>query len=128
MGNRPCTLALAVRRVPAARFDTRADLLGLLEQVYRLIEDDPAAPLDLATLGREVGLSPYHLQRRFRAVYGETPHRIQHARRLEFAHALLKKGSSVQDACCESGFLSTSSFGRAFRAKFGSSPSEVKRT
>lgn len=128
MGDRPCSLALAATRVPATKFVTRVELLDLLDRVYRTIESDPAAKLDLITLGQEVGLSPCHLQRRFRAVYAITPHRLQQEKRLELGRQLLAQGESVGMVCYRCGFSSPSSFGKLFKRRFGIAPSQAPGT
>lgn len=125
MAKQPCAKALAATRVPATRFRTRVDLLALLEMARGVVECDLDRPLNLATLGREVGLSPYHLQRTFQEVFGSTPHALRRERRLLLAKSLLERGESIAEASAQAGFASRSSFGRTFRQRFGVAPSQV---
>ncbi|HZA03913.1 MAG TPA: AraC family transcriptional regulator, partial [Propionibacteriaceae bacterium] len=66
-----------------------------------------AEPLDIAALARIAYLSEAHFIRRFRAVFGETPHRYLQRRRVERAMFLLRSTDrSVTDICLETGFTS----------------------
>ncbi len=127
MAKQPCAKALAATRVPATRFRTRVEMLALLEAAREAVERDLDRPLDLATLGREIGLSPYHLQRTFQRVFGSTPHALRRERRLLLAESLLESGLSIAEASARAGFASRSSFGRLFRQRFGLTPSQVGR-
>ncbi|HRI43240.1 MAG TPA: AraC family transcriptional regulator [Fimbriimonadaceae bacterium] len=102
-------------------------MLALLEAAREAVERDLDRPLDLATLGREIGLSPYHLQRTFQRVFGSTPHALRRERRLLLAESLLESGLSIAEASARAGFASRSSFGRLFRQRFGLTPSQVGR-
>ena len=126
VGKQPCSLALAAGRVPAAKFVTRVDLLEILEKVRQRIEGDPTQDFDLASLGNEVGLSKFHLQRRFRQVYGKSPHELRQHYRLALACKLLSQSVNVTDVCFQCGFTSTSSFGRLFKREFGFTPGQYR--
>ena len=86
-------------------------------------------PLRLADAAREACLSPYHYQRVFARVFGETPHefltrlRIDHAKRL-LAHEALP----VTEVCFAVGYESLGSFSSRFRTMVGRSPSEFQRS
>ena len=85
-------------------------------------------PLDVADLARLVPVSPDHLIRTFRAVFGETPHRYLQRRRVERAMFLLRTGDrSVTDICMDVGFSSLGTFSRVFRDIVGESPSVYRR-
>jgi len=78
-----------------------------LEQARELLErseDDPR----LDELARAVGLSPSHLQRRFRARYGLSPAEYRTARKLGRLKQALREGARVTDAVYAAGFGSGS--------------------
>ncbi|MCV2394835.1 AraC family transcriptional regulator [Actinotalea sp. M2MS4P-6] len=84
--------------------------------------------LDLATLAALVPVTPAHLVRAFRGVFGETPHRYVQRRRVERAMFLLRSTDwSVTRICTEVGFTSLGTFGRTFTAVVGESPSAYRR-
>jgi AraC-like DNA-binding protein len=94
-----------------------------------LADREHPRPLTLADLAAAAGVSRYHLVRRFAAAYGLTPGRYLTARRLERASALLRTTDMpVAEVCHEVGFASLGSFGRAFRAAFGASPRDHRRS
>ena len=49
-----------------------------------------AEPLDVAAIALVAHVSPAHFSRRFKAVFGETPHRYLQRRRIERSMALLR--------------------------------------
>ena len=87
-----------------------------------------AEPLDVAAIARVAHVSPAHFSRRFKAVFGETPHRYLQRRRIERAMALLRDTATpVTDAALMVGFSSLGTFSRTFRDVVGVSPSEYRR-
>jgi AraC family transcriptional regulator len=98
-------------------------LLPLLVHIQAHLEDD----LSLAALSRKAGLSPFHLQRRFKAAIGETPKAYTERLRLERgAFRLLVHDSNVLDIALQCGFQTHETFLRAFRRRFGRAPSEYR--
>ena len=98
-------------------------LLPLLLHIQARLEED----LGLDALSRKAGLSPFHLQRLFKAAIGETPKAYTSRLRLErAAFRLLLHDSNVLDIALECGFQSHETFLRAFRRRFGQVPSEYR--
>lgn len=99
-------------------------LIPLLVHIQANLDQD----LTLAVLGRKAGLSPFHLQRLFKAVIGETPRAYTSRLRVErAAFRLLIHDSSVLDIALECGFQNHETFIRAFRRRFGKSPRDYRR-
>ena len=85
------------------------------------------AQVPLSVLAEETGLSPFHLHRVFSAVAGETPK--QYSLRLQLnraAAALLTTGESVLRIAMTCGFRSPEVFTRAFRRRFGMTPTAYR--
>ena len=98
-------------------------LLPLLVHIQAHLDED----LSLAALSRKAGLSPFHLQRRFKATIGETPKTYTERLRLERgAFRLLLHDSTVLDIALECGFQSHETFLRAFRRRFGCAPRDYR--
>ena len=71
-------------------------------------------------------MSPAHFSRQFRAAYGETPYGYLMTRRIEWAMALLRAGSSATDACIAVGCTSLGSFSSRFTELVGQTPSAYR--
>lgn len=96
-------------------------------RVRDTIDRDYAGALDLEALARVAHLSPDHLVRTFRRVFGETPHRYLQRRRVERAMFLLRTTDDpVTEICVAVGFTSLGTFSRTFRDVVGSSPSAYR--
>lgn len=98
-------------------------LLPLLVHIQAHLEED----LSLEALSRKAGLSPFYLQRLFKAAIGETPKAYTSRLRLERgAFRLLVHDSNVLDIALQCGFQSHEAFLRAFRRRFGRLPSDYR--
>ncbi len=83
--------------------------------------------LSLDALAARTGLSAYHLHRIFATTVGETPKQFTLRLRLGRAAAVLLSGSdTVLDIALACGFQSHEVFCRAFRRRFGMSPSAYR--
>jgi AraC-like DNA-binding protein len=97
-------------------------------QIERLIEARELlakreAKLTVAAVARQVGMSPYHFIRRFRALFGVTPHQYRIKARLEDVKAQLAESStSVTDLCFDAGLASLGTFSGQFSRRTGISP------
>ncbi|GLU32470.1 AraC family transcriptional regulator [Trinickia caryophylli] len=101
--------------------DARA--LERVMQVVSRIDEAPDGVLDLDSLARHAGLSPYHFVRTFRRATGTTPHQYVLRARLRAAAArLADEPAKIVDIALDCGFDDLSNFNRAFRAEFGANP------
>jgi AraC-like DNA-binding protein len=84
--------------------------------------------LSIEDVARTAGVSPFHFIRRFRALFGETPHQFRMRARLDRAkHLLAVSDYSVTDVCMEVGLTSLGSFSDLFARRVGVSPSVYRR-
>ena len=96
-------------------------------RVRDTLDRDYDQVLDIEALARLVHVSPDHLIRTFRAVFGETPHRYLQRRRVERSMFLLRETDrSVTDVCFDVGFSSLGTFSRTFREILGETPSQYR--
>ena len=97
-------------------------------RVRDTLDRDYDQVLDIEALARLAHVSPDHLIRTFRAVFGETPHRYLQRRRVERAMFLLRTTDlDVTEVCLAVGFTSLGTFSRTFSAVVGQSPSDYAR-
>ncbi len=86
------------------------------------------APLPVPAIARRAGASERTLEAEFRRVLGTTPRGYYLALRLGEARRLMRDGAApVTEVAAATGFGSASAFARAFRARFGESPTAVRR-
>lgn len=83
--------------------------------------------ITLELLGEESGMSPYHLQRKFKAELGLTPAQYIRARRRERLKGELKRGETVSRATFGAGYGSSSRVYGGADAKLGMTPATYRR-
>ncbi len=84
-------------------------------------------PLPLERLGRHVGLSVCHVQRRFVEAFGVSPQELALGLRIRQARTLLEAGLPVADVALETGFYDQSHFSRQFVRLMGIPPGRYAR-
>jgi AraC family transcriptional regulator of adaptative response / methylphosphotriester-DNA alkyltransferase methyltransferase len=83
--------------------------------------------LTLRTIANRLAISPYHLQRTYKRVTGQSPMGRLHETRLAAARRLLaESGLPVLEVAQAVGFRSASHFAVWFREKTGASPAEYR--
>ena len=93
----------------------------------RVMEDNFCFNLKLETYAGLSNRSLSAFKRDFEKLYGTTPGKWLLEKRLHFSqHLLANRGRTVGEAAFESGFESPSHFSRAFKARFGQAPKEVR--
>jgi AraC-like DNA-binding protein len=86
------------------------------------IDGEPAAPVTLAGLARETGLSRFQVLRGFVRATGFTPHAYLMQKRIDLARAHIGGGARLADVAALCGFSDQSHMTRIFVRKYGISP------
>lgn len=94
-------------------------------RVAHEIEQAEEAP-SLRELGRLVGMSEYHLQRRFKAALGVSPRQYADMVKRNRLRGALREGQSVTSAIFEAGFGSLSQAYEKARSPLGMTPSQFQ--
>jgi AraC family transcriptional regulator, regulatory protein of adaptative response / methylated-DNA-[protein]-cysteine methyltransferase len=84
-----------------------------MEEIHRAktyLDSRRGERVTLEELSQAVGVSPFHLQRRFKEAFGVSPRGYQEAHRVEAVKSSLRNGSRVTDAVFEAGYGSVSRF------------------
>jgi transcriptional regulator GlxA family with amidase domain len=111
--------------VQAAVADHRPGVADELRAAVRYVDRHFREPISLADAARRAHLSPNYFSERFREYTGSSFQLYLQERRLRFARSLLASTSlSVTEVCHAAGFNSLSHFGRAYRRRYGTAPSD----
>jgi AraC family transcriptional regulator len=114
---------VGLRNMGAERASTRAELWRRLHRARDFIRARAYGPLSISEMGKAACLSPYHFMRRFKSLFGVTPHRYLTRCRVERATFLLERTDlPVTEICFESGFESPGTFSTWFDRLTGESP------
>ncbi len=93
-----------------------------IERARGIIMEEADRPLSLATIAGRVGLTRWHLVRKFKDTFGTSPHALLIDRRLRIAKSLLDSGEPIASAAAAAAFTDQSHFSRHFFAAFGMTP------
>lgn len=93
----------------------------------KYIEKHPDESLSLDALASRVKLSPFHLQREFKKIFGLTPRAYQSALRVGRLKTRLGTGDNVSRATYEAGFGSSRGAYEAASKTMGMTPGEYRR-
>jgi AraC family transcriptional regulator of adaptative response/methylated-DNA-[protein]-cysteine methyltransferase len=97
-----------------------------VERVCRYIEAHADEPLPLQLLAGQVNLSPFHLQRSFKAVTGLSPKQYVESCRLKKLKSDLRQGRSVTRALYDAGFGSSSRLYERADGRLGMTPRQYR--
>lgn len=99
-----------------------------IRRVAAFIDENIDGRLNLQSLAAVACLSPFHFQRIYHQLVGETPAETVRRLRLTRAATQIAQGEvSVTEAAVFAGYGSSQAFCRAFRRRFGVAPSRLKK-
>lgn len=98
-----------------------------IDEALRYINNNLSSDLSVDSLAAMCYLSRYYFMRRFKDSTGYTVHNYICQKRLSAAAEALEGGSSVTEAALSVGFSEYSSFLRAFKKMYGTTPGEYLR-
>lgn len=109
-------------------FDISTEHRKKINAVINFIQQNPQEELPLAQLAGIANYSPFHFQKIFKQVTGESPKQfIIRVRMMNAAHYLLTHvHKSITEIALDNGFTSSSTFARSFRNFFGISAEELR--
>lgn len=98
-----------------------------VERARTLIDAQPDQLLTLAELAARVGVSPFHLQRTFKRLFGVSPREYQDGLRVTHFKSRLRAGDTVSRATYEAGFGSSSRVYERSDRSLGMTPAAYRR-
>jgi AraC family transcriptional regulator of adaptative response/methylated-DNA-[protein]-cysteine methyltransferase len=103
-----------------------AHRVAAMRDLCRHIERHSDERITLDALARRAGISPFHLQRSFKALVGVSPREYAEAVRVAQFKRELRSGRSVTDAAYEAGYGSSSRVYEGIDARLGMTPREYR--
>ena len=108
----------------AAFQNYHARMQRALDHIDRHLDSD----LDLQRLSGVAAFSKFHFHRQFTATFGLSVHRYVQLTRMKRASYRLADRESVTDIAMDVGYAAPDAFARAFRQRFGQSPSSFRKS
>jgi AraC family transcriptional regulator of adaptative response/methylated-DNA-[protein]-cysteine methyltransferase len=99
----------------------------LITEACRLIEQDSLEPIRIATVARQLHVSPFRLQRVFRRHVGVSPNAYAQSVRLRRLKTKLREGKDVTSAMYEAGYGSPSRLYEQSNNNLGMTPATYGR-
>ena len=120
-----CSLAVKCvqRRLPSSPLK-----LDALRQARDYLHDRLEGSVSTTDLARVAGLSRFQLTRQFQRAFGLPVHAYHLQIRLDEARRRLRCGQAIAAVAADLGFVDQSHLHRRFRARFGVTPAEWRRT
>ena len=104
-------------------------ILARLKPAIDYMDSEFANNPRLGEAAARTGLSPNYFHRLFHRATGVTPFQYMETRRLDTARGILAEGRlNVKEVAAASGYDNPFYFSRAFRKRFGVSPSDIRGT
>jgi len=121
-GLRPC------RRCHPLAISGSDPLTAKIRDLCQYIESHRDESLKLSDLGKRAGLSPFHLQRAFKAIVGVSPKQYLDGLRIESFKSMLRgeRGNDVTATIFEAGFGSLSRLYEKTDTRLGMTPMEYR--
>ena len=103
-----------------------ARMRRVLDHIDQHLDDD----LGLEVVSAVAAFSKFHFQRQFAAIFGLSLHRYVQLVRMKRASYRLafRDGASVTDIAMDAGYDAPDAFARAFRRRFGQSPTSFRKS
>jgi AraC-like DNA-binding protein len=105
----------------------RVGSLARFRKAFELMDAAPSAPPSVEALAAELKMAPASFSRLFKRRFGLAPARFLMARRLELSKSLLDDGLALGEIALKLGFSDAFHFSKAFKSRYGSSPSQYRR-
>ena len=118
-----------IDKIKQAKYSTRRELYKRICYAKDYIDACISQELTIEKLSNVALLSPTHLMRIFKSVFGLSPHQYIIKKRMDVAQALLKSTNlTISDIMMQAGYVSLSNFSWVFKCITGQSPSGFRKS
>ena len=112
----------------ALKTSTKQEILKRVISGKEFIDTNYLINPDVKTIARESNMSEFHFYRCFKQVFSISPYQYMLSKRLDHAGVLLDQHELlVSEIASECGFPDVFTFSKAFKRKFGVSPTKTKQ-
>ena len=119
---------LKAQNLDAVKRGTQRELYRRVAIAHDFVLSNWEKPISLEEIAKVAFLSPNHLLRSFKSIYGISPGRFQQSTRLRSAIRFLERDDlTITQIGQKCGFESLPSFIRLFRSRFGLSPDRFRK-
>jgi AraC family transcriptional regulator len=119
---------LALNGIRSLKLETKKELLSRLMKAREFMNENFLTIEEVSEVSAFCNLSEFHFFRSFRQAFGITPYQYLLNKRLELGKELLTKGNlSVTQIAFECNFPDIFTFSKAFKRRFGVSPSRLDK-
>ncbi|MEY4913385.1 MAG: hypothetical protein RL025_1212 [Bacteroidota bacterium] len=108
--------------------NTNEELLRAVLEAKALMDNRIADNFSLDFLAKHAGISKFHFIRLFKLIFETTPYQYQQNIRLDQSKLAIQNGLEVSTAADIYGFPDVSSFSKAFKKRYGSSPGILRKS
>lgn len=120
-------LVTCLRLTMKGQSDVDKDVVdGPLVELKDSILDQPENLYLIEEMAKDTNISPFHLIRKFKKMYGLTPHQFQIQCKVRKAQKLLEEEKSVCEVTYDAGFCDQSHLDRCFQKIVGLTPKEYR--
>jgi len=116
----------SLKNIHALKTSTQKEILKRVSAGREFIDQFFLENPDIKTIAKESYMSEFHFFRSFKQVFGDSPYQYILSKRLEHASVLLmEKQLMISEVASECGFPDVFTFSKAFKRKYGTSPSKL---
>ncbi|MBS1916176.1 MAG: helix-turn-helix transcriptional regulator [Bacteroidetes bacterium] len=120
---------LALNGLHSVKLETRKELFNRLRAGKQFMDENFLTINEVTEISVASNLSEFHFFRSFKQAYGITPYQYLLNKRLELANELIStKNSSITDISLHCNFPDLFTFSKAYKRRYGISPSLARNT
>ena len=115
-----------IQKLDSLKLSTKKEILRRISRGKDFIDSYFLTNPNIKTVARESNMSEFHFFRCYKRVFGISPYQYMLSKRLEYAKNLLtERTMRVSEVATKCGFPDLFTFSKAFKRKFGFSPSAM---
>ncbi|HEV7782450.1 MAG TPA: AraC family transcriptional regulator [Chitinophagaceae bacterium] len=116
-----------MNKLSALKTSTRSEIVNRINSGKEFIDMSFLQNPDVMSIARQSNMSVFHFHRCFKQVHGISPYQYMLGKRLEYARELLNERTwLISDIAGKCGFPDVFTFSKAYKRKYGCSPSKSR--